>query len=235
MRGGIETDEDSSYDVPVPTPPSVTSVPRPGSPTVRSPSPPLLSRSPKSPRTKIRSRSPRRAQYRQGIAGDLLSKSTKTKVEVIEEVDFPVESEQLTRPLSESPLPPIKAAENGAKLKDIDSANTARPIISNTIPRFYFPNGQCRADENVEKSLMEVAKVFREYPNDEVPLGEFHVVIKVCCIIVRDNNYAANILFNYSNEQHNYVWRKQRGKCIKSAQNIYYELLFHFSTVSNLL
>lgn len=178
VRGGI--DEGSSYDVPVPTPPSVTSVPRPGSPTVRSPSPPpLLSRSPKSPRTKIRSKSPRRAQYRQGIAGDLMSKSVRTKVEVIEEVDFPVESEQLTRPLSESPLPPIKATENAAKLKDKDPPDTAPPVLSNTIPRFYFPNGQCRAEEDVEKRLREVAEVFHEYPNDEVPLDEFHVVVKV--------------------------------------------------------
>ena len=182
VRGGREIGEDSC-EFPVSTPPSVTSVPRPGSPTVRSPSPPLLlSRSPKSPKTKISSRSPKKTQRKH--AGDALKAKGNKKVEVIEEVDFPGVSEQVSRPLPESPIPPNKAnIVNENKLRDETKKKNAAPVnISNTIPRFYFPNGKCRSDENVEKSLKEVAQVFQEYPKSEVPVSEFHVVVKVCCI-----------------------------------------------------
>ena len=182
VRGGREIGEDSC-EFPVSTPPSVTSAPRPGSPTVRSPSPALLlSRSPNSPKTKISSRSPKKTQRKH--AGDALKAKGNKKVEVIEEVDFPGVSEQVSRPLPEPPIPPNKAnIVNENKLRDGTKKKNAGPVnISHTIPRFYFPNGKCRSDENVEKSLKEVAQVFQEYPKSEVPVSEFHVVVKVCCI-----------------------------------------------------
>lgn len=181
VRGGREIGEDSC-EFPVSTPPSVTSVPRPGSPTVRSPSPPLLlSRSPKSPKTKISSRSPKKTQRKH--AGDALKAKGSNKVEVIEEVDFPGVSEQVARPLPEPPIPPNKAnIVNENKLRGGTKKNAAPVNSSDTIPRFYFPNGKCRSDENVEESLKEVAQVFHEYPNSEVPVSKFQVVVKVCCI-----------------------------------------------------
>ena len=57
--GAREFEEDTPVQI-QPSSSSVTNVRRPGSPTVRSPSPPpLLSRSPKSPRAKLRPKSPR--------------------------------------------------------------------------------------------------------------------------------------------------------------------------------
>ncbi len=200
--------EDADSPAPLMTAAAVTSVLRPGSPVLRSPSPPTPhSRSPKSPRAKRRSHSPRKRIVETG-ANKLNLNNASHHHQVAEETDFhvtpaPVSAAETelqdvctseVEAKSQAPHPqlqadedvatPVLSPEAAAKLPDTPKAEGGaaerdRPLSSEAIPRFYFPNGRPRVDEDVEQSLREVAAVFEGFPREEVPRNDFHLVVKV--------------------------------------------------------
>ena len=178
--------EDYKEDSPLPIKASVTSVQRPGSPTIRSSSPPTpLSRSPKSPKAKRKPVSPRR---RITTSNKLLENS---KIDVIEEVDFPttqqsvqIQTQDVTSPATTRLFETTSLQQPHIETKTALPRRAESLASPAEIPKFYFPNGRPRRDENVEQHLLEVEEVFQEYPKGEVPTKEFHRVVKVRCRLV---------------------------------------------------
>ena len=182
---------------------TATSVLRPGSPVLRALSPPTpLARSPKSPRAKRKPASPRKKLAGGGTKKfNLNVESTHNlKIDVVEEPDFhpsPLTTEvqpatDKTHYEVQASLPqeddgvvvPVLSPEAAAQLPEQPKAEGSSaagepPLLPEVIPRFYFPNGRPRVDEDVEQNLREVASVFKEYPKGEVPRNEFHVIVKV--------------------------------------------------------
>lgn len=167
----------------------LTSVLRPASPNMRTPSPPpssssLSNKSPKSPRA--RHRSPRKTH--KSPSGSSLREKLKLGkyAEIIEETDYVDEQQTLLHPLqhkttalptdkeekqrerSHSPIPPA-APKKSAPPKN----------HSQLIPKFYFPHGRPSPGEDMEKVMKDVAKVFQEFPKGEATEKDFHMVVKV--------------------------------------------------------
>ena len=163
----------------------LTSVLRPASPNVRTPSPPPSSVnnkvSPKSPRA--RHRSPRKSHKSpSGVSlREKLNNKANKYAEIVEETDFG-EEQTFLHPLqykstapaidreerSHSPIPPAHPKSTPKKQN-----------VSALIPKFYFPHGRPSAEEDVEKMFTDVAKVFQAFPNGEATMKEFHLVVKV--------------------------------------------------------
>ena len=129
---------------------SVTNVRRPGSPTVRTPSPPpLLTRSPKSPRTKPRPQSPRgvsglthvNAQRAGVVTGDKeKEEGSSSHLRAVEEVDVPQsegqEDQEESQVQDDAPASPSSAKQPGLGRSDANnlerqgvSRNKCRKII----------------------------------------------------------------------------------------------------------
>lgn len=144
---------------------SVTSIRRPESPVLRSPSPPSASLSPshahaanshssRSSPSSSSSSSPRSSKAAKGTARPKKTLWKSVTSSSLEEVDSP------------SAVPP--------------SARVLRRAASESqIPRFYFPNGKPRCEENVSNALERAkAIVFDKFPRCEVPQHEFEGVVK---------------------------------------------------------
>ena len=209
---GMREMEEEETPVVQPAPSSVTNVLRPVSPNLRTPSPPpLLSRSPKSPRSRRRSKSPRKPQ------GSTTIKAANENIDLLEEVDTGVEPRarvQLDKSVENDAQAsstnvltlqvPSLSGKGLQKRPELHPAAIASrgvaPPLSESIPKFYFPNGKPNSKENIEQTLKDVANVFQEYPKGEVTQSEFHVVVKVCArngLLLLAHNHLCNLLITY--------------------------------------
>ena len=173
---------------------TVTAVLRPGSPHMRTPSPPLLShRSPKSPRGSGRNRSPKKVtksptsgknkiknglQYGleeidsgEEISGQLYSSTLNTEVKNFEIEDMTVKHERRSR--SHSPKPDSLPA--GPGVNHIPKSGTN----SSYIPRFYFPHGKPQPEENLHEIFTELGKLFQTFERGEASSKQFPEITKV--------------------------------------------------------
>lgn len=185
---GMRDHEETADPVQPTTTSAVTSVLRPGSPGASPPH--ILNRSPKSPRSKPKAKSSRRGQKLANVFSKLnIGRSEEVDLpgipEVVEGTELPHQgaaaataaSPSISEPLtpSDSKQPPHHAA--ALWMKTVPPAYT-----SEVIPKFYFPHGKPRPDEDLEQCLRDVAKVFQGYPKGEIPQNEFHTVVKVIII-----------------------------------------------------
>lgn len=175
---------------------AVTNVLRPGSPNVRTPSPPLLShRSPKSPRASRRSpkktaKSPGGKQRtKNGLQhsfdeldyGDdnVMQLSSTMHNHTTEEVSSePAHTHSRDRRArSHSPKPESLPAGPGHN-------HLPRPATNSShIPRFYFPNGKPQPDENLQERFLELAKLFHTFEGGEASFKQFPEILKVSVAI----------------------------------------------------
>lgn len=183
---------------------AVTNVLRPGSPNMRTPSPPLLShRSPKSPRGAVRNRSPKKqackspsGKYRakNGLqhsfdevdSGDdamgvgpsahlHLHNYSEANQEGTELLDMTMRHDRRAR--SHSPKPdslPVGPRLNHGPIKVVPH--------SSHIPRFYFPNGKPRPEENLQESFVELGKFFQSIEGGEASFNQFADIMKVSAL-----------------------------------------------------
>lgn len=185
---------------------AVTSVLRPGSPNVRTPSPPLLShRSPKSPRGAGRIRSPKKT-------GKSLNGKLKVKnglqhcFDEIDSGDDAVVPAGVNTQLA-ARCHPDAAAEGidslgilgnhgGRRSRSPSPKPESLPVgpgmnhkpasISGHIPRFYFPNGKPQPEEDLQERFVELGKWFQNLEGGEADFKQFPEIMKVsqttrCC------------------------------------------------------
>lgn len=174
---------------------AVTNVLRPGSPNVRTPSPPLFShRSPKSPRGARRSpkktgKSPNRAKNGLQHSFDELDSGDDTSVNIVhphssstmhnhfaEEANDsmePAPHNMGRRSRSHSPKPESLPAGPGHNHIPKPGTNSSH------IPRFYFPNGKPQPDENLQERFSELDKLFHSFEGGEASFKQFGEIMKV--------------------------------------------------------
>lgn len=186
---------------------AVTSVLRPGSPNMRTPSPPLLShRSPKSPRGSARIRSPKKAskspsgaklRAKNGLqhcfdevdsaigedgvlpAGANVHLSARYQLEKAEGVDS-LEILRHHGRRSRSPSPKPDALPTGAGVNHVPKPCNS----SGHIPRFYFPNGKPQPEEDLQDRFAELNKWFQNIEGGEADFKQLPEIMKVkifCC------------------------------------------------------
>ena len=182
---------------------AVTNVLRPGSPNIRTPSPPLLShRSPKSPRSAAQARSPKKA------AGKSHGDKKRAKNGFLEEIDAAREERMLPssnflhtnhletdhhvegidlsnviKQSSRSHSPKPESLPVGPTMNQIPKPGTNN--ISSHIPRFYFPNGKPQPEENLQQLYAELEKLFRNFEGGVATFKHFPEIVKVSwCLFV---------------------------------------------------
>lgn len=184
---------------------AATSVLRPGSPNIRTPSPPLLShRSPKSPRGSGRIRSPKKTS--KSSSGKIRAKNGLQhcfdEVDSVEDalVAVPAAYVQLSarcqpdgaavdslevlgaggnhgkRSLSPSPKPESLPVGPGVNQAPKPAATTNS---SSHIPRFYFPNGKPAPEEDLQERIAELGKWFESVEGGEAHFKQFPEIMKV--------------------------------------------------------
>jgi hypothetical protein len=179
---------------------AVTSVLRPGSPNVRTPSPPLLShRSPKSPRSAGRIRSPKKATKSpsgkpraknglqhcfdevDGTSGDdnsVLQLSAHIQQEGLHAAEG-IDALEILRNRgrrSRSPSPKPEALPVGP---GPNHAPRPAPPSSSHIPRFYFPHGKPHPEEDLQERFTELGKWFQNVEGGEADFKQLPEVLKV--------------------------------------------------------
>ncbi len=190
---------------------AVTNVLRPGSPNMRTPSPPLLShRSPKSPRGAGRNTSPKKSskspligksnlcnssngyQQQHGVeetdgADDFMFHNHVHRSEVSRTIGG-IENlvgggggsyrhERGSRSRSHSPKP--ESLPTGPSGSNHIPKPEGTNLSSSQIPRFYFPNGKPKPEENLSERFAEMGKLFRSFDGGEAGLQDFAEIAKV--------------------------------------------------------
>ncbi len=170
---------------------AVTNVLRPGSPNMRTPSPPLSHRSPKSPRGAARNRSPKKT------AGKSPNNKLRAKnglQQSFDEVDSSDDAYSVTSDSGrlEGMELPESMAKQGRRSRSHSPKPESLPVgptpnhalkhgtnSSSHIPRFYFPNGKPQPDENLHERFAELAKFFDNLDGGEVSFKQFPEIMKV--------------------------------------------------------
>lgn len=180
---------------------AVTNVLRPGSPNMRTPSPPLSHRSPKSPKgAGGRNRSPKKTlgkspnhklkgknglqQSFDEVDSSEDGFSDSGRVEVTEVLDLGAkqsqQQQQGRRSRSHSPKPdslPMGPSPN-------HSSKHSGGNSSVHIPRFYFPNGRPQPGENLQERFAELTKFFENLDGGEANFKQFPQIMKVSVVYI---------------------------------------------------
>lgn len=185
---------------------AVTNVLRPGSPNMRTPSPPPSShRSPKSPRGAVRTRSPNKRAVRSPSSVKSVKGRNGLHQQGVDEIDFYTTDDinGIHHPLASAFTaaaaevegldlsPARRGGERERRLRSHSPKPESLPVgptanqiprpgaKSSQIPQFYFPNGKPQLEENLQDSFAELSKLFQQFPDGEVDYKKFPEVMKV--------------------------------------------------------
>ncbi|KAK0146351.1 Serine/threonine-protein phosphatase 2A regulatory subunit B'' subunit beta [Merluccius polli] len=67
--------------------------------------------------------------------------------------------------------------EAGAQVK---AAAPVAPVLSESIPKFYFPRGQPQANLNVDGLISNIEKIFAQFPGERATIEDMGQVAKAC-------------------------------------------------------
>uniref|UniRef100_A0A673KPA0 Serine/threonine-protein phosphatase 2A regulatory subunit B'' subunit beta-like n=1 Tax=Sinocyclocheilus rhinocerous TaxID=307959 RepID=A0A673KPA0_9TELE len=54
------------------------------------------------------------------------------------------------------------------------------PALSESIPKFYFPQGQPQANINIDNLISKIEKIFSQFPDERVTIKDMGLVAKAC-------------------------------------------------------
>ena len=187
---------------------AVTSVLRPGSPNVRTPSPPLLShRSPKSPRGSARIRSPKKTSKSPSGAKLRAKNGLQHCFDEVdgasgEDVVLPAGANvhlsarcQLEKAEGIDSLEILRHHSNGSGRRSRSPSPKPEtlptgagvnhvlkpPNSSGHIPRFYFPHGKPQPEEDLQERFAELSKWFQNIEGGEADFKQLPEIMKVSC------------------------------------------------------
>ncbi|KAI5621216.1 serine/threonine-protein phosphatase 2A regulatory subunit B'' subunit beta isoform X1 [Silurus asotus] len=96
------------------------------------------------------------------------------------------------------------------------------PALSETIPKFYFPRGQPKANINIDNLISKIEKIFSQFPSERVTIEDMGKVAKACeCPLY----WKAPLFFAAGGDRRGYVsvhkfvamWRKMLQTCHDDA------------------
>lgn len=152
---------------------------RPASPTVRAITPPLPS-VPSPTLSPSLSRSSKAKNVH--LQSSICSKQTIDSGEHLANGTIPARNEPHDKDEVDTPvIVPAITTKTAAEPSFSKSKVPSIVVPEETIPRFYFPNGRPEKGKKreMEKIMVNVGRVFERYPRQEVPRGDFHLVVKV--------------------------------------------------------
>lgn len=56
------------------------------------------------------------------------------------------------------------------------------PALSESIPKFYFPQGQPQANINIDNLISKIEKIFSQFPDERVTIKDMGLVAKVSVV-----------------------------------------------------
>ncbi|XP_048862132.1 serine/threonine-protein phosphatase 2A regulatory subunit B'' subunit beta isoform X3 [Brienomyrus brachyistius] len=66
------------------------------------------------------------------------------------------------------------------KQTPVKKAEPVTPVLSESIPRFYFPRGQPIANLNIDTLISRIEKIFSQFPNERASIEDMGMVAKAC-------------------------------------------------------
>ena len=133
--------------------------------------PPLNNRSPKSPKAASQY-SKTSAKHEQTGAGDTTKAKCRNRASAEGEEQIDAGVVERERQLPASVCRTVAEPSCGPAVQLPSPA-------PESIPRFYFPNGRPAEEEDLQRSMNEMERLFAQFPNFEIPKKEFHLVAKV--------------------------------------------------------
>ncbi|XP_066542130.1 serine/threonine-protein phosphatase 2A regulatory subunit B'' subunit beta isoform X3 [Hoplias malabaricus] len=108
------------------------------------------------------------------------------------------------------------------KKAQVKKEEAVTPALSESIPKFYFPRGQPKANINIDNLISKIEKIFSHFPDERVTIEDMGKVAKACeCPLY----WKAPLFFAAGGDRRGYVsvhkfvamWRKMLQTCHDDA------------------
>ncbi|XP_007227919.3 serine/threonine-protein phosphatase 2A regulatory subunit B'' subunit beta isoform X1 [Astyanax mexicanus] len=108
------------------------------------------------------------------------------------------------------------------KKAQVKKEEAVTPALSESIPKFYFPRGQPKANTNIDNLISKIEKIFSQFPNERVTIEDMGKVAKACeCPLY----WKAPLFYAAGGDRRGYVsvhkfvamWRKVLQTCHDDA------------------
>uniref|UniRef100_A0A672PV05 Serine/threonine-protein phosphatase 2A regulatory subunit B'' subunit beta-like n=1 Tax=Sinocyclocheilus grahami TaxID=75366 RepID=A0A672PV05_SINGR len=73
----------------------------------------------------------------------------------------------------------LKAFQQGQQAQ-AKKEEPVTPALSESIPKFYFPQGQPQANINIDNLISKIEKIFSQFPDERVTIKDMGLVAKAC-------------------------------------------------------
>uniref|UniRef100_A0A8B9RLK2 Protein phosphatase 2 regulatory subunit B''beta n=1 Tax=Astyanax mexicanus TaxID=7994 RepID=A0A8B9RLK2_ASTMX len=118
--------------------------------------------------------------------------------------------------------PNSRALRRSVSVKKVKKEEAVTPALSESIPKFYFPRGQPKANTNIDNLISKIEKIFSQFPNERVTIEDMGKVAKACeCPLY----WKAPLFYAAGGDRRGYVsvhkfvamWRKVLQTCHDDA------------------